>query len=77
MPGQSAELGMPGKAEGGEVQAVPIVAAGGEYVVHPDVVHNLGGGEAESGHDYLDNFVKYVRAHTAKTLQTLPGQKRD
>jgi hypothetical protein len=58
-------------------KVVPIIAAGGEYVVHPDVVHRLGGGDADSGHDYLDNFVKYVRAHTAKTLQNLPGPKRD
>ena len=67
-------------ASGGRAQdhkVVPIIAAGGEYVVHPDVVHKLGGGDAESGHDYLDNFVKYVRAHTAKTLQNLPGPKRD
>jgi hypothetical protein len=58
-------------------KVVPIIAAGGEYVVHPDVVHRLGGGDADSGHDYLDNFVKYVRSHTAKTLQNLPGPKRD
>jgi hypothetical protein len=56
---------------------VPIVAAGGEYVVHPDVVTQLGKGDMNSGHEYLDNFVKYVRAQTAKTLQNLPGPRKD
>ena len=74
-PVQSSKAATGGRLRNHKV--VPIIAAGGEYVVHPDVVHNLGGGDAESGHDYLDNFVRYVRAHTAKTLQTLPGPKRD
>jgi hypothetical protein len=56
---------------------VPIIAAGGEYVVHPDVVSKLGNGNMDEGHEYLDNFVKYVRAHTAKTLQNLPGPRKD
>ena len=56
---------------------VPIIAAGGEYVVHPDVVSKLGNGDMNEGHEYLDNFVKYVRAHTAKTLQNLPGPRKD
>lgn len=56
---------------------VPIVAAGGEYVVHPEVVTRLGKGDMNAGHEYLDNFVKYVRAQTAKTLQNLPGPRKD
>lgn len=56
---------------------VPIIAAGGEYVVHPDIVAKLGNGDMNEGHEYLDNFVKYVRAHTAKTLQNLPGPRKD
>jgi hypothetical protein len=56
---------------------VPIIAAGGEYVVHPDIVERLGNGDMDKGHQYLDNFVKYVRHETAKTLRNLPGPRRD
>lgn len=70
------------KADGGPVMSgkyrpVPIVAAGGEYVIHPDVVAKLGNGNMERGHDYLDNFVKGVRKHLVKTLSKLPGPRRD
>jgi hypothetical protein len=70
------------QASGGRTNSVhskpvPIIAAGGEYVVHPDVVAKLGNGNMDDGHEYLDNFVKYVRAHTAKTLQNLPGPRKD
>jgi len=72
----------PTMADGGPVmsghyRAVPIVAAGGEYVVHPDVVKKLGGGDINKGHDYLDKFVKGVRHHLINTLSKLPGPKRD
>ena len=61
----------------GHYRPVPIVAAGGEYVVHPDVVKRLGGGDMNKGHNYLDNFVKGVRHHLVKTLSKLPGPRRD
>ena len=56
---------------------VPIIAAGGEYVIHPDVVAKMGQGDMDKGHAYFDNFVKFVRNHTAKTLQKLPGPRKD
>ena len=68
------------QADGGRTvsrKPVPIIAAGGEYVVHPDVVTKLGQGDMDAGHQYLDNFVKYVRKETAKTLQNLPGPRKD
>lgn len=70
------------KADGGPVMSgnyrpVPIVAAGGEYVIHPDVVRKLGNGSMEKGHDYLDKFVVGVRKHLVKTLSKLPGPRRD
>lgn len=68
-------------ARGGTIKedkkAVPIIAAGGEYVIPPEVVELLGEGNTDAGHEYLDNFVKYVRAHVAKTLKNLPGPRRD
>ena len=64
----------PHKSAGG---AVPIVAAGGEYVVPPaDVVH-IGGGSLDQGHKVLDTFVKKFRQKTIQTLQKLPGPKKD
>lgn len=61
----------------GKYRPVPIVAAGGEYVIHPDIVDKLGNGSMDKGHDYLDHFVKYVRKHLVKTLSKLPGPRRD
>lgn len=68
---------MPGKATGGSTGEVPIVAAGGEYVIHPDDVARLGHGSLDDGHRILDEFVKGFRAKTIKTLKNLPGPKRD
>jgi hypothetical protein len=69
---------------------VPIVAAGGEVVIPPEVVAyhpNLGGGNPNGspghkklalrrGHNVLDAFVKHVRAKTIKQMQKLPGPAR-
>ena len=70
---------MPKKAEGGEVshELVPIVAAGGEYVISPEDVVRIGKGNLDTGHRILDSFVKKMRNKTIKTLQKLPGPKRD
>lgn len=68
---------MPHKAAGGSTGTVPIVAAGGEYVIDPKSVEHLGGGSLDDGHKILDEFVKQMRAKTVKTLKNLPGPKRD
>jgi hypothetical protein len=69
------------KAGGGEVQEhdtpVPIVAAGGEYVIHPHAVRRIGGGDMDHGHKVLDEFVLKSRKKTVKTLNKLPGPKKD
>lgn len=67
---------LPGKAAGGEA-TVPIIAAGGEYVLSPEQVLQAGGGDLDTGHRVLDEFVKRMRAETVKTLRSLPGPKRD
>jgi hypothetical protein len=64
----------PGRAAGG---AVPIVAAGGEYVVSPEEVASIGQGSLEDGHKILDKFVTKYRAKTIKTLSGLPGPVKD
>lgn len=67
----------PGKAAGGSTDTVPIVAAGGEYVIPPEDVAALGDGSLDDGHKILDQFVLKQRAKTVKTLEKLPGPKKD
>ena len=67
----------PHKAEGGEVNTVPIVAAGGEYVIHPRDVVKIGNGSLDDGHKTLDHFVLQMRKKTVKTLKNLPGPKKN
>lgn len=70
-----------GMADGGSAQGddagVPIVAAGGEYVLHPDQVRECGGGDLDMGHKVLDEFVKQMRKELIGTLKKLPGPKKD
>jgi hypothetical protein len=70
-----------GMAKGGEAEGedkgVPIVAAGGEYVLHPDQVREVGGGDLDTGHKVLDEFVKRMRAELVKTLKKLPGPEKE
>jgi len=65
-----------GRASGGETSGVPIVAAGGEYVLAPHEVRWAGDGDLDLGHRVLDDWVKTMRAKTIKTLENLPGPKK-
>ena len=64
------------RADGGSAP-VEIIAAGGEYVIEPDDVTRIGGGDMDHGHDILDHFVTGYRKKTIDTLKKLPGPKRD
>jgi len=66
-----------GKARGGEASGVPIVAAGGEWVIPPHHVKAVGSGDIDMGHRVLDEFVKRVRKELIGALQKLPGPRRD
>ena len=67
-----------GFAAGGYTgQLVPIVAAGGEYVIHPEAVVRQGNGDMDMGHRILDGFVTGMRSKTVETLKKLPGPKKD
>lgn len=66
-----------GSADQPQGDPVPVVVAGGEYVVPPDAVAGFGGGDMDAGHRALDEWVKSERAATIKTLKSLPGPKRD
>lgn len=77
IPGAPAPYRQPraagGAAAGGHV---PIIAAGGEYLVHPDAVKRLGKGDIKKGHKILDHFVVHARKQTAAEMNRLPGPKR-
>lgn len=66
------------KAHGGAAESpgndsVPIMAAGGEYVIHPDIVRAIGEGNLDHGHQVLDEWVKRTRKKHIKVLSKLPG----
>jgi hypothetical protein len=73
--------GLPGVeafADGGWTgELVPIVAAGGEYVITPQEVEAIGQDDLDRGHKALDSFIKKMRAKTVQTLKNLPGPKKD
>lgn len=63
---------------GGARGAVPgtpvdIMAAGGEFVISPDDVARIGGGDVKRGHEILDRWVVANRKKHVKTLKKLPG----
>lgn len=62
-----------GFADGGDVEPVDIIAAGGEVVLTPEQVLEVGGGDLEAGHEILDAMVKRIREKTIRTLKALPG----
>lgn len=66
-----------GARAAGGTTPVEIVAAGGEYVIEPEDVMEIGGGDIDHGHEILDHFVKGYRAKTIATLKKLPGPKKD
>lgn len=79
-PYGSAAAGVPGAqrphfADGGDVPT-DIVAAGGEFVVPPEKVTEIGNGDVDHGHSVLDAMVKHIRNQNIKTLRTLPGPKK-
>lgn len=63
-------------ASGGESGNVPIIAAGGEWVVPPEIVNDIGGGNMDVGHRTLDKFVLDVRKRNIQTLKNLKPPKR-
>jgi len=64
-------------ADGGAAGPVPIMAAGGEYVISPEQVASIGGGDVERGHKILDAWVVSNRRKHIKTLRKLPGPAKD
>lgn len=75
---KSGPYGMPMKtprrADGGEV---PVLVSDGEFVVSPEVVAELGGGNQDAGHEILDQFILGARKSAIETLKRLPGPAKD
>lgn len=67
---------MPQSKKGGTTHHMPIIVAGGEFIVPPEVVERIGGGNKTKGHRLLDEMVKRIRAHTVKTISKLPKPKK-
>lgn len=74
-PGRFAEGGLADGAEAAD-EDVPIIVAGGEYHVEPEIVAALGGGDPAKGHKILDQMVLTIRKQVIKELKSLPGPKR-
>jgi hypothetical protein len=58
------------RAAGG---AVGILISDGEYVLTPEQVEKIGGGDMKKGHQILDQLVRKLRAQHIDTLKSLPG----
>jgi hypothetical protein len=71
MFGPESEIG--GGASAGETNPVPINAAGGEFVIAPEVVATIGGGDIKRGHEILDQWIMGKRKQHISTLRKLPG----
>lgn len=67
------EIPAPSRHMGG---AVPIAAAGGEYIVAPETVAEIGGGDLDQGHRTLDEFVQRVRQNTIQQMSSLPPPQK-
>ena len=52
---------------------VPVLTAGGEFVVSPEKVAEIGNGDPQRGHEILDQWVVSTRKKHISTLKSLPG----
>lgn len=56
---------------------VPVIVAGGEYILTPEEVESAGDGDLDNGHAVLDAFVKSQRRKLRQKLAKLPGPAQD
>lgn len=68
-------LKIPGFAGGGGVESVPIVVAGGEMIIPPNIVRRIGSGNIEKGHATLDRWVLQTRKKHVEKLKALKPPK--
>ncbi len=53
--------------------SVDILAAGGEFIISPNEVSRIGGGDMKHGHEILDSWIKKLQKDHARTIKSLPG----
>ena len=79
-PPKSSSPKMKGFADGGDVEGedtVPVIVAGGEFVIPAEKIVEIGGGDLDHGHAILDKMVLDIRKKNIKTLKNLPGPKKN
>lgn len=62
-----------GGLAGNHEDVVDVNLSDGEFVVHPEDVIAIGGGDAKRGHEILDKFILHIRDKYQKKLKKLPG----
>lgn len=62
------------RAKGG---AIPVITAGGEFIISPKDVTRIGGGDLAHGHKILDQFVLHQRKKHIETLKSLEPPAQD
>ncbi len=67
----------PKPAQAAGAPSVPILAAGGEFVISPETVGRVGNGDLKAGHEALDLWVRMQRRKTIQELKGLPGPSKD
>lgn len=75
-PGGAVGYASGGAATHGEDECVPILAAGGEFVISPHHVARLGDGDVRAGHKLLDKWVVDSRQQIVKKMSGLKGPVR-
>lgn len=68
-------LRIPAFAGGGSVEPVPIIVAGGEVILPPNIVRRIGNGDLDKGHDVLDKWVLETRKKHIDKLKSLKPPK--
>lgn len=71
-----AAMGIRQKFEQGGTPSVDIAASGGEYIVKPESVALIGGGDMKKGHDAIDHMILQLRKKHIKTLRKLKPPKK-
>lgn len=73
-PGMETSVMDSGFAEGGMSQeATPIIVAGGEIILDPEIVAAYGNGDMEAGRKVLADSVGKIRRQVVQNLAKLPG----
>lgn len=65
-----------GEADEGEDDHVPIIAAGGEFIISPEAVQHVGHGDINAGHKVLDRLMLKFRKKNIEDQKKLKPPKK-